>query len=255
LNGKRFLVDPVFSGSASPISFTTKSFPGTDLYQAEDFPEIDYLLISHDHYDHLDYKTILELKPKIKQVICGLGVGSHFEYWGFEPNLINEKDWNEQIDLGSGLALHTATARHFSGRSFTRNNTLWMSYLLDAGDFKVYIGGDSGYDAHFEAIGEKFGGVDLAILDNGQYNLGWKEIHMLPEEVLKASKDLGAKRLFPVHSSKFVLANHPWDEPLIKVTEFNEENFVCPLVTPIIGELVYLKDSTQRFNPWWKEIR
>ncbi len=254
LNGKRFLVDPVFSGSASPISFTTKSFAGTDFYQAEDFPEIDYLLISHDHYDHLDYKTIKELKPKIKQVICGLGVGSHFEYWGFEPGIIHEKDWNEQLDLGSNLTLHTATARHFSGRSFTRNNTLWMSYLLEAGDFKVYIGGDSGYDTHFAAIGEKFDGVDLAILDNGQYNLAWKEIHMLPEEVLKASRDLGAKRLFPVHSSKFVLANHAWDEPLNKVSEYNEANFVCPLVTPRIGEIVYLKDSTQKFSSWWREI-
>lgn len=255
LKGKRFLVDPVFSGYASPVSFTSRSFPGTDVYTAADFPEIDYLLISHDHYDHLDYKTITELKPKIKQVICGLGVGSHFEHWGFEMDLIIEKDWNERIELSSDLILHTATARHFSGRAFTRNNTLWMSYLVEAENYKLYIGGDSGYDSHFAELGQKFGGIDLAILDNGQYNVAWREIHLMPEEVLKASSDLRAKRLFPVHSSKFVLATHAWDEPLTRITEYNQANYVCPLVTPKIGEIVFLRDSDQVFSNWWEEIK
>lgn len=255
LKGKRFLVDPVFSGNASPVTFTGKAFPGSDIYTAADFPEIDYLLISHDHYDHLDFKTITQLKSKIKQVICGLGVGSHFEHWGFEKDMIIEKDWNERIELSPDLILHTATARHFSGRAFTRNNTLWMSYLVEAEDYKLYIGGDSGYDSHFAELGEKFGGVDMAILDNGQYNVAWREIHLMPEEVLKASSDLGAKRLFPVHSSKFVLATHAWDEPLIRVSEYNQENFVCPLVTPKIGEIVFLRDSGQVFSKWWEEIQ
>src|SRR5690606_11560796 len=250
LNGKRFLIDPVFSGNASPVPNSNKSFNGTDIYLADDMPEIDYLLISHDHYDHLDYQTIIKLKPKIKHIVCGLGVGEHFEYWKFDSSKIIEKDWNEKVIIADDFTLHTATARHFSGRGFTRNNTLWLSFVLEAPDFKLYLGGDSGYDTHFSEIGEKFGGFDLAILENGQYNKAWHEIHLLPEEVLKATKDLKAKRLFPVHSSKFKLGFHPWDEPLKKLAEFNHL-YNIPLVTPIIGEIVNLKDNTQQFKQWW----
>lgn len=253
LDGKRFLIDPVFSGNASPVPGSNKSLKGTDIYTAADMPEIDYLLISHDHYDHLDYETIIALKNKVKRVVCGLGVGSHFEYWGFDPKSIIEKNWNESIMSDDGITIHTAPARHFSGRVFTRNNTLWLSYILQIPDFKIYIGGDSGYDTHFAEIGEKFDGFDLAILDNGQYNLAWQAIHMLPEEVLKATKDLKAKRLFPVHSSKFVLAFHPWDEPLVKITELNKI-FNIPLVTPMIGQQVNLKDEMQPFEPWWTGV-
>jgi hypothetical protein len=156
LNGKRFLIDPVFSGNASPVPNSTKSFKGTDIYTADDMPEIDYLLISHDHYDHLDYETVIKLKPKIKQVVCGLGVGSHFEYWKFDTSIIIEKDWDEELIIDKDFTLHTASARHFSGRSLTRNNTLWLSFILQMADYKMYLGGDSGYDRHFAGIGEKF---------------------------------------------------------------------------------------------------
>ncbi len=254
LNGKRFLIDPVFSGNASPIANSNKSFKGTDIYSADDMPDIDFLLITHDHYDHLDYSTIIQLKPKIKQVICGLGVGEHFEYWKYEHSKIIEKDWNEHFIVGEGFTIYTAPARHFSGRTLKRNNTLWLSFVLETPGLKLYLGGDSGYDTHFAEIGKKFGGFDLALLDNGQYNLAWREIHMLPEEGLKAAKDLHAKRLFPVHSSKFKLANHPWDEPLKTIGELNEKEYHIPLVTPKIGELVNLNDSTQTFSKWWEGI-
>lgn len=253
INGKRFLIDPVFSGNAAPILNSNKSFIGTDIYTAADMPEIDYLLITHDHYDHLDYETVIALKDKIKTVICGLGVGSHFEYWGFDTSIIIEKNWNESIISDNDITIHTASARHFSGRGFTRNNTLWLSFILQTPNLKIYIGGDSGYDTHFAEIGEKFGGFDLAILDNGQYNVAWQAIHLLPEEVLKATLELKAKRLFPGHSSKFVLAHHPWDEPLVKITELNKP-FNIPLVTPMIGELVYLKNENQQFEQWWKKL-
>ena len=257
--GKRFLIDPVFSGNASPIPNSNRSFNGTDIYTAGDMPEIDYLLITHDHYDHLDYETVMALKDKVKTVICGLGVGAHFEYWGFDPKIIIEKDWNESIIPDKGFIIHTVPARHFSGRAFTRNNTLWLSFVLQTPDLKMYIGGDSGYDTHFSATGEKFGAFDLAILDNGQYNAAWQAIHMLPEEVLKATGELKATRLFPVHSSKFALAYHPWneprDEPLQTITKLNDENFHCSIITPKIGEVVYLNDSTQVFSQWWKGLR
>jgi L-ascorbate metabolism protein UlaG (beta-lactamase superfamily) len=250
LAGKRFLIDPVFSGNASPVPNSNKSFIGTDIYTPADMPEIDYLLITHDHYDHLDYETIIALKGKVKKVICGLGVGAHFDSWGYDPGLTIEKDWNESVHLDDGITLHTATARHFSGRGITRNNTLWLSFILQTPDLKIYVGGDSGYDTHFAEIGEKFGGFDLAILDNGQYNLAWQAIHMLPEEVLKAAQELKAKRILPGHSSKFVLAQHPWDEPLIKITELNK-TFQIPLATPMIGEPVNLNDKQQQFKQWW----
>lgn len=255
LNGKRFLIDPVFSGNASPIPNSNKSFKGTDIYSANDMPEIDYLLISHDHYDHLDYQTIIKLKPKIKHVVCGLGVGAHFEHWKLDSSQIIEKDWNEKVIIADNFKLHTTTARHFSGRGFTRNNTLWLSFVLETPNFKLYVGGDSGYDTHFAELGERFGAFDLAILENGQYNKAWHEIHLLPEEVLKATQDLKAKRLFPVHSSKFKLAFHPWDEPLKTVSELNEKKYHFPLVTPKIGEVVYLNNSNQVFSKWWKVLR
>ncbi len=254
LDGKRILVDPVFSGNASPVPGTNKSFKGTDIYTVADLPDIDYLIISHDHYDHVDYETVIQLKPKTKTVICGLGVGAHFEHWGYSRDQIIEKNWNETITLDEGFIVYTAPARHFSGRGFSRNNTLWQSYILQSPSMKIYIGGDSGYDTHFAEIGERFGPVDLAILDNGQYDIKWRYIHMLPEEVLQASKDLKAKRLFPVHSSKFAMANHPWDEPLIKISELNK-SLTIPLVTPVIGELVNLKDDRQTFTRWWSGIR
>lgn len=254
LDGKRFLVDPVFSGNASPIPGTNTSFQGTDNYTVDDLPNIDYLIISHDHYDHVDYETLGKLKEKTSQVICGLGVGSHFEYWGYPQETIHEKDWNETVALDSGFTIHTATARHFSGRGFSRNNTLWMSYVLETPSMKIYIGGDSGYDTHYAEIGKKHGPIDIAVVENGQYDLKWKYIHNMPEEVLQAAVDLKARRLFPVHSSKFVMANHPWDEPLSRVTELNSRHNI-PLITPIIGEIVHLKDSAQQFSRWWEGLK
>jgi L-ascorbate metabolism protein UlaG (beta-lactamase superfamily) len=253
LDGKTILVDPVFSGDASPIPGTNKAFKGTDRYSTEDLPAIDYLFISHDHYDHVDYATLLKLQPKTKKIICGLGVGAHLEHWGFKAEQIIESDWHEEIKLDDGFAVYTTPARHFSGRGFSANRSLWMSYVLESPTMKIYIGGDSGYDTHFAEIGKKFGPIDLAILENGQYDIKWRYIHMLPDEVLKAAIDLKAKRLFPVHSSKFVLANHAWDEPLIKVTELNTTHI--PLVTPIIGQLVYLKDPKQQFSQWWIGVK
>lgn len=253
IDGKRILIDPVFSGNASPVPGTNKSFKGTDIYTAADIPDIDYLFISHDHYDHLDYETLLQLRSRIKMVFCGLGVGAHFERWGYAKNQIREKDWGDKTDLGNGFVVYTTPARHFSGRSFSKNNTLWVSYVLQTPSLKIYIGGDSGYDTHFADIGKQYGPIDLAMIDNGQYDSAWRYIHTLPEQVLQAAKDLHAKRLFPVHSSKFAMANHPWDEPLIRITELNKVAGV-PLVTPCIGEPVYLKDTLQTFKQWWTGV-
>ncbi len=251
IDGKRFLVDPVLSGSVSPLPGGGKSFKGTEICTVADLPPIDFLLITHDHYDHLDYEAIKALKPKVGKVICGLGVGAHLEYWGYSTDQIFEKDWYETVDLGEGFVVHTAPARHFSGRSIWTSNTLWMSYVLQTPTQKLYLGGDSGYDAHFAEIGSKYGPFDLAILENGQYNLAWKYIHMQPEEVWKAAEDLKAKALFPVHSSKFALANHAWNEPLERVYNLRE-TYNMDLYTPKIGQVIYLDKENQPFTNWWK---
>jgi len=252
--GKRFLVDPVLSGSASPLSFGTRAFPGTDRYHVDDLPAIDYLLISHDHWDHMDYHTLKQLKSKVGKVYCGLGTGAHLEHWGYDIAKISEHDWNESIDLDSGWSMHIVPARHFSGRGISRNKALWVSFVLQTPDQKFFIGGDSGYDAHFKAIGDQFGPFDLAILENGQYNIKWRYIHLLPDEILQAAKDLKANRIFPVHSSKFVLGNHAWDEPLEKIIQ-NNQTEKLNIITPKIGEKVFLKDSLQKFSYWWRDIK
>ena len=251
VEGRTFLVDPVLSGNASPLPGSVKAFAGTDRYEVADLPEIDFLMISHDHYDHLDYSTIVGLRGKVKTVICGLGVGSHFEYWGYSPQAIIEKDWDETAEF-EDLKIHTAKARHFSGRALTRNNTLWLSYVVETAKRKIYVGGDSGYDRHLAEIGVAHGPFDLVILDNGQYNVAWEDIHFMPEQVVQAAIDLRAKRLMPVHSSKFTLAMHPWNEPLNEVHKFGTQRNL-PLVTPMIGEKVRLDDETQTFKTWWNQ--
>lgn len=252
VDGVRILVDPVFSGNASPISWFGKSYPGTDVFTCEEMPRVDYLIITHDHWDHLDYPTALGMRDKVGTVICGLGVGSHFTYWGYESDRVIEKDWNETLELLHGLKIHTTPARHFSGRGILRNKSLWMSYVLETSFGKVYLGGDSGYDTHFKDIGDDFGPIKLALLENGQYDPKWKYSHMFPAEVLQAAKDLRAERLMPVHSGKFTLAEHPWDTPLRDLVSENDGQI--PLVTPKIGEVIYLRDSSQVFTHWWEGI-
>jgi len=252
-DGKTMLVDPVFSGSASPIPITTKAFPGSDVYTVDDFPNIDYLFISHDHWDHLDYETVLKLKHKVGKVITGLGTAEHLEYWAYNPAIIAELNWNEAAVLSDGFTVHAVPGRHFSGRSFKRNRAVWTAFVLQTPSFKLFLGGDSGYDHHFKTIGQEHGPFDLAILECGQYNEYWKYIHMMPEEVVTAAQDLGAKRLMPVHHSKFALSIHAWDEPVIRVTTEADKQHM-PVVTPMIGEKVNLNNTNQVFTKWWEGI-
>jgi L-ascorbate metabolism protein UlaG (beta-lactamase superfamily) len=253
IGGKIILVDPVFSGNASPLRFTTKSFKGSDIYTVQDLPPVDYLLITHDHWDHLDYKTVLLLKPTVKKIITGLGVAAHLEYWGYDKNMILEMDWNEEVIPDQGFIVNNVTARHFSGRGFKRNGTIWSSFVLTAAGKKIFIGGDSGYDHHFADIGKQFGPFDLVILEDGQYNENWKYIHMSPEETVQAALDLSAKKLLPVHWSKFSLSVHSWNEPIIRIKKEAERRHV-KLLHPMIGETVDL-DRDQIFSSWWEEIQ
>ncbi len=250
-HNKNILIDPVFSGNASPVSFFGKNYAGSNEYKVEDLPEIDLLIITHDHYDHLDYETIVKLRTKVKQVITSLGVGEHLVYWGYDEKQITELDWWESSKPFADFTITATPARHFSGRKFTRNQSLWSSFVLQTPSVQLYLGGDSGYDSHFKAIGEKFGSFDLALLECGQYNYFWKYIHMIPEETAQAALDLHAKVLMPVHWSKFTLALHPWYEPIERVTKAATQQNL-PYTTPKIGEKIVLGSALPQ-TKWWTQ--
>lgn len=250
INKKNILVDPVFSGNAAPLSFMVKAFPGSNIYTASDMPVIDYLIITHDHYDHLDFKTISALKGKVKNIYCSLGISAHLVYWGIDPAIINEMDWWEETELENGLELIAAPARHFSGRGLKRAQTLWSSFILKSKSHTIYIGGDSGYDTHFKTIGEKYGPFDLVILEAGQYNTMWPFIHMMPEETVQAAIDLKAKAMLPVHWGKFSLAMHEWNEPVKRVLAKAKESGVG-VITPRIGEALTIGKEFSGSN-WWE---
>jgi L-ascorbate metabolism protein UlaG (beta-lactamase superfamily) len=248
--GKRILIDPVFSESATPVPWTNDAFDGTTPYGADDFPPLDVLLISHDHWDHLDHPTMLALKDKVSTVVTGLGVGAHLERWGFQSEKIREADWFGAVTVGDALTVHVLPARHYSGRAFARGKTLWSSFALITADRRLYFGGDSGFGSHFAEIGRRFGSFDAVALDTGQYDARWAHIHMTPEEAARAAQALGAKALIPAHVGRFQLARHPWDEPFQR-SQTASKGMSFQLLTPMIGEPVLL-DRPRSFVPWWE---
>ena len=237
IDGRRILVDPVFR-MASPVSFVNRPFAGTDVFRPEDMPDIDLLIITHDHWDHLDYKTVKALRNRIRKVVCPLGVGAHLEYWGYDPDRLCELDWDEQTEV-EGLVVHCLPTRHFSGRGLASNRTLWGSFLVEAPSLSAFIGGDGGYGPHFEEIGRRFPKIDWAILENGQYSENWKFIHTMPCLLGKAAADLRAKQVVTVHHSKYALSSHPWDEPLKNARDL-KSSAEASVSIPSIGEILFL---------------
>lgn len=253
VNQLNILVDPVFSERTSPVQYAgTKAFQGANAYNVEDMPRIDVLVITHDHYDHLDYETIKKIKDSVGVFVTSLGVGAHLEYWGIPAAKIRELDWWEATEINAETRFTATPARHFSGRGFKRNQTLWSSFVFETRGYKIYLGGDSGYDTHFVKIGERFGPFDLAILEDGQYNAYWSNIHMMPEETAQAAVDLKAKVLFPVHWGKFALATHPWDESVQRLLK-KADALQVKVITPLIGEQVVL-DSIYPVAHWWEGV-
>lgn len=251
LGGKRILIDPVFSDHAAPLPGMVVAFDGTNLYSAQDLSEIDVLLITHDHYDHIDYPTILALNPLVKQVVAGLGVGAHFEAWGYEAAKVHELDWYESHDLGNGLRVHATPARHYAGRTFTRNQSLWVGFVLETAQRRLFFSGDSGYGDHFADIGRRYGPFDWVTLDSGQYDPRWAHLHMNPEQAAQAAKDLGAGALTPAHVGRFTLAPHDWNDPFERLAEASKGQDYA-LWTPMIGQTIYFDGRAQAFQSWWK---
>jgi L-ascorbate metabolism protein UlaG (beta-lactamase superfamily) len=251
--GTTLLIDPVFSGHASPVSLFGKAFPGTNVYTAASMPPIDVLVLTHDHYDHLDYETLMALRDRVTRVVAPLGVGAHLERWGYDPTRITELDWTEDVTVGEGFSLTAVPARHFSGRGLKRGGTLWTAYVLDINTQRIFLGGDSGYGPHFKSIGQQYGPFDLALLECGQYGRDWPTIHMFPREVAQAARDLHTKVLLPVHWAKFSLAFHPWREPIRQLSEATLPADSFALTTPRIGEPVLLGQPLPN-SQWWESV-
>ncbi|MDY7575163.1 MBL fold metallo-hydrolase [Actimicrobium sp. CCI2.3] len=254
VGGKRLLIDPVFSNYAAPVPGMVRAFEGTSLYTAEDMPEIDVVLITHDHYDHLDYASMKALEPKTRLVIAGLGNGAHLRHWGYPEEKIREMNWHGSLELGDGLMVHALPAQHYSGRFLKRNQSLWVSYALETAERRLYFSGDTGFGPHFAQIAKRFDRFDFVSLDAGQYNQKWADIHMTPEEASRAADILNADSLLTGHAGRFSLARHAWDEPFERALAASKGKSYR-LLTPRIGEPVHLQDRDQAFTLWWKGLK
>ncbi|MTI31337.1 MBL fold metallo-hydrolase [Cytophagales bacterium RKSG123] len=252
MDGEKILLDPMLGDVPAPAPFLGgKRFSKTLPIDIEKLPRIDAIIISHDHYDHLDYGSIQKLKNKTKKFYVPLGVGAHLEIWGVDPSKITELDWWEE-SMHKHIKLVATPARHFSGRGLTDGNqTLWASWVIQGRGDKIFFGGDGGYFEGFKEIGEKYGPFDLAMLECGQYNENWADIHMIPEETAQACLDVKGKTLMPMHWGAFKLALHSWTDPIERVTKAAEELNIN-ITTPKIGETVVLKKHFPK-GQWWKK--
>ena len=251
IDGQRILTDPMFSDRASPVPFLgPKRFTKKLNFKVEDLPDIDVVLISHDHYDHLDYESILALQNKVKTFYVPLGVGGHLRRWGIAESQVIEMEWWQEQKHES-LTFVATPARHFSGRGLTdRNKTLWSSWVIFGAEYRVFFGGDSGYFSGFKKIGEKYGPFDITMLESGAYDKAWAQIHMMPEETVQAHLDLRGRILLPIHWATFNLALHPWEEPIKRLLHQAEISSV-EVATPKIGESFNPSASIPQ-TPWWK---
>lgn len=252
INGIIVLLDPMLGKSPSPFpQWGGKRYSKHLPIDIEALPPIDIVLISHDHYDHLDYGSIMKLKDKVKQFFVPLGVGVHLERWGVAQEKIKEHDWWDEFEV-EGLHLASTPARHFSGRSLNdRNATLWCSWVIIAQQTKIFFSGDSGYGPHFAEIGKKYGPFDLTLMECGQYDERWSAIHMLPEETVQAHLDVQGKIMIPIHWGAFTLALHAWTDPVERALKAAKERNVA-IATPKIGEIVSIGSSEFPSSAWWR---
>lgn len=249
--GKTILIDPVFY-RASPIFFGGASFPMTNPPKIADLPAIDVVLISHDHYDHLDYHAIKEIDAKVGHYYVPLGVKGHLQRWGIAHEKITEFDWYTSL-ADSGITFTLLPSRHFSGRRLNnRNATLWGAWMVKSQDLSFFFSGDGGYNSGFAQIGKQYGPFDIAFIENGAYDEKWAQIHMLPEESIQAALDLHSSVVVPIHWAKFDLAFHPWKEPIERFTKAAEGKSLR-VGTPQIGQTFSLASLPQK--RWWIDLQ
>lgn len=242
------LTDPVFN-RASPVPLVGNPFEYDQTPVVENLPDIDVVLISHDHYDHLDHIAIGELATSTKQFLVPLGIKAHLLRWGVAAKNIIELDWYQSVTVGT-VSFTLTPSRHFSGRGITnRNSTLWGSWVVQSPSSSVFFSGDSGYFEEFKRIGDSYGPFDIAFIENGAYDESWDQIHMMPEDSAQAALDLNAALFFPIHWGKFDLAQHNWHEPIERASVAAAELGV-QIVTPMVGE-VFTLDSAPS-EKWWE---
>lgn len=249
LDGRFWLTDPVFAKRASPFRFAgPKRFHPAPI-GLHDLPEIEAVILSHDHYDHLDHDAILAIQDRVGCFVTPLGVGDRLIAWGIPPARVLQLDWWEETRI-AGLRLIATPSRHFSGRSpFDKNRTLWSSWVLIT-NVRVFFSGDGGYSDSFKTIGDRFGPFDVTLLENGAYNEAWADVHMQPEQTVQAHIDLQGKRLVPLHNGTFNLALHAWTEPMEQVTAIAAQRGVA-LGTPRFGERFDIRNPAAG-HAWWQ---
>lgn len=253
LQGKYWLIDPVFSERASPVQWAgPKRFHASPI-DLEQLPPIEGVVLSHDHYDHLDVKATEYLANRVQRYVVPLKVGARLVDMGVPKERITELDWWGTTTVG-GIKLTATPSQHFSGRTLAdRNQTLWASWMLESNGQRIFYSGDSGYFPGFKEIGKRFPNIDLALMENGAYDKLWPDVHMTPEQSVQAFQDLGAKVLYPVHNSTFDLAFHPWRDPLERIAKLSKERSIS-LATPIIGEPLTV--GLARANKeWWVGLK
>lgn len=253
LNGQFVLTDPVFSDRASPVQWAgPKRFHSTPI-SIEELPNINVVIISHDHYDHLDKNAIKKLSAKVDHFVTPTKVGQHLLDWGVDSAKITELSWWESVQI-EDLTLTATPAQHFSGRGiFDRDSTLWASWVIKTEQSNLFFSGDGGYFGGFKEIGDRFGPFDITMIENGAYNENWSAIHMMPEQSIQAHLDLKGKAMLPIHNSTFDLALHDWFEPLERTHGLAQAKEVH-LLTPIIGEKVSIKDPHNSYA-WWRKMQ
>jgi len=248
IDSKIVLIDPMLSNYSSPVPLFVKRFQPPVL-AIKELPKIDYVIISHDHYDHLDKNVIKHFKGTDTKFITPLKVGNYLRRWGIDNKNITELDWWGNTKLDNNIELVATPAQHFSGRSFKRSPTLWASWVIKGKSQKIFFSSDSGYDTHFKTIGEKYGPFDIALMEDGQYNKAWKQVHMMPEELGQAYFDIKAKAFVPIHWGMFTISIHSWDDPIKSIYKIAQERKIN-LLTPKIGETFTIGEDFKS-SEWW----
>lgn len=256
MDGKNILIDPMFGEIPSPVPAIigqkrySKGLPLT----IDELPPIDAVLITHDHYDHLDHQSILKIKDKVRKFYVPLGLNAHLHAWGVSPSKIEELNWYETTTL-DGITFTLTPSHHYSGRSLTdRFESLWGGWVIKGALDNIYLSGDGGYGEHFKQIGETYGPFDFAMIECGQYSRYWRQNHLFPEQSVRVAADVGAKLIMPIHWGAFTLAMHTWNAPvkrfLARAKELN-----IPVTTPIIGEQIVLgkAPNEQPKSTWWEK--
>lgn len=254
IDGLRVLTDPVWGERVSPFSFAGPQRFHRAPVAIDQLPPLDAVIVSHDHYDHLDYPSVRELARRGVPFVTSLGVGAHLEAWGVRPDLITELEWwEETLLLGGRLGITAAPSRHFSGRGNGSNRTAWSSFVIRSDHHRVFFSGDTGLTRELEDIGARFGPFDLVMLEVGAFHPAWGSIHLGPENALVALRMLGGGPLLPVHWATFDLGLHPWDEPA-EVLVHEASRSGAHVLVPRIGAPIEPSRTEGRVDPWWRAL-